>query len=276
VGVIRRLLAARGTWLLLGLLLLASLSRLAVRGLARDPRFDAVPGIAGVRGPAWGGDALVEPVIARLRALGPVNLFDARFEERICGALREVPCIASVDRLRRHWPRRYSVEFTFHRPFAVVEQGEHLSPVTAEGIVLPLAPYEQACGGLLRIVGVSERAPPPGSRWTCGPLQEGLATALQLAAHPAALEPLGIDRIDVARSADPRQGVTLQGRDGTTVRWGRPRATVAENPVERKIRYLGIASRNLAQVRGLEIDVRYGDLYLRESGGDAGTVRSAP
>jgi len=274
--VIRRLLAARGSWLLLGVLLLASVSRIAVRGLARDPRFDATPGIAGVRGPAWGGEALVEPVVARLKALGPVNLFDPAFEQRIAGALREVPGIASVDRLRKLWPRRYAVEFTFHRPVAVVEQHASSSPVTRDGVVLPFEPYEHACRGLPRILGVADRPPAPGARWTSVALLDGLATVEQLAPHLATLAPLGLDRIDVSRCADARQGVTLLGSDGTSVRWGRPRATVAENPVERKIRYLGISARNLAQVRGREIDVRYGDLYLRESGADASTVRSAP
>ncbi len=266
MGLIRRLLAARGSWLLLGVLLLASLSRIAVRGLARDPRFDATPEIAGVRGPAWGGEALVEPVVARLKALGPVNLFDERFEERIVHALREVPGIASVDRLRKLWPRRYAVEFTFHRPVAVVERGESRHPVTREGVLLPFEAYEHASRGLLRLIGVTGAAPATGSRWESAALSDGLATVEQLTPHLATLAPLGLVSIDVSRSADPRQGVTLGGSDGTTVRWGRPRASVAENPIDRKIRYLAIAARHLAQVRGREIDVRYGDLYLRETG----------
>jgi len=233
-------------------------------GLTRDPRFHARPDVQAARGPAWAGPDAVGPVLERLRDLGPVSLFDPAFEERIRAALAQVPCVREVGAVKRLWPRRYAVEFWLHRPVAVaVCDGAHI-PVTRDLVALPHAPYAHALAGLLAVEGAA-RPPRPGAVWDDPALADGVATAEQLAPHGGRLAPLGIAVIDVSGTDDPRRGVLLKGDRGIVVRWGRPRAEVGENPVAKKVEYLALAASHLDRVRGFEIDVRYGALYLRES-----------
>ena len=260
MGVIRAVLLSWVPWVVLGAAGLWSLTGIAMRGLARDPRFDARP-VTVVNGPVWGGTEAVAPIAARLKALGPLNLFDPAFEERIRGALGEVPGVAGVDSIRRLWPRRYAVDFTLRRPVAVV--GE--TPVTADAVVLPVLPYARAVRGLFVIEGLDQTPPPPGARWESELLSDAIATLLQLGPFLDDVARLGIHAIDVSEADDPRRGVVLLGADGIRVRWGRPRAAIGENPVERKIAFLRIAAASVERVRGMEVDVRYRDLYLRES-----------
>jgi hypothetical protein len=194
-----------------------------------------------------------------------VNLFDRRFEERIRGALAQVPGVARVNEVRRHWPNRYSISVRLYRPVAVVLQRDRQIPVTGRGVALPHGPYERACEGLVRITGVKEEAPKAGQPWRSEALQDALATLLQVGPHLDRLRPLLLDRIDVSAAGDPRRGVVLRGGDSTAVLWGRPRAAVGENPVASKIRHLEVAADHVDEVRGLEIDVRFAALYLRES-----------
>lgn len=265
MGVIRALLDARLTWWLLGTAAVWAAGQRALEGLARDPRFLATPQFDGAAPPPWGGDEVVRPILGRLEALGPVNLFDPRFEERVRGALAEVPGVSSVTRIRRRWPNHYSVGIRLRRPVAVA-RGREAVPVTADAVTLPYAPYARACEALLEIRGVHDvRAPAPGGTWRSERLADGLATLRQLGPHWEELAPLGLRVIDVSGAANPRQGVVLRGADGIVVRWGRPRAEVGENPVARKIEYLKLAASELERVRGFEIDVRYGALYLRQS-----------
>jgi len=261
VVVIRRLLDSRLLWWALGIALVLQLSDMVRRGLARDPRFDARPARMHAEGPSWGGGELLEPVLARLESLGPVNLFDPRFESRIVGALTELPGVSSVDAIRRHWPRAYSVDVTFRRPVAVVVDEDRLVPVTASGIVLPPEPYRRAADGLMRIRGTGEPAPEAGATWDNERLRDGLATVLQLTGHLEELAPLRLYAVDVSGAADPSLGVTLLSRDRLEVRWGRPRKTVAENSVERKLTYLGIVAKEVASALGYAVDVRYDRLW---------------
>ncbi|MHC4970809.1 MAG: cell division protein FtsQ/DivIB [Planctomycetota bacterium] len=276
MGVIRTLLDSKWLWLLLGCGLLWTGGRWTVRSLAKDPRFLARPDAIATGGPAWGGEAVVQPVLQRLRALGPVNLFDPNFDGRIRSALGEVPGVARIGRVRRDWPRRYAVDLRFHRPVAIVRDGSwrvkrrHYGlPVTAEGVALPAEPYVQATAGLLTIEGVDENPPALGRAWASEALADGLATVAQLTPHLGRLAPLGISTVDVTEARDARRGVLLRGADGTTVRWGRPRARVGENSVAEKVAYLVTAAGHLERVRGFEIDVRYGSLYLRAASDDS-------
>ena len=279
MGVIRALLDSRWLWLLLACGLLWTGGRWTVRSLAKDPRFLAHPDAIAAGGPAWGGEAVIQPTLDRLRALGPLNLFDPQFEPRIREALGEVAGIARIGRIRRDWPRRYAVDVRFHRPVAVVLGGSwrvkrrrYELPVTADAVALPLAPYVQAVASVLRIDGVDESPPALGRAWRSEALADGLATVAQLTPHLERLAPLGIAAVDVTDARAARGGVLLRGADGTTVRWGRPRARVGENSVAKKVGYLVTAARHLERVRGFEIDVRYGSLYLRPGKDDEGAA----
>lgn len=264
MAVIRGFLASRTTWTLVGAALLWTLLGVAARGLAKDPRFLARPALASVRGPAWGGDAVVFPVVERLRALGPMNLFDPDFGPRVRAAVAAFPGVSSVDAVRRLWPDRYAVDFTLHRPVAVVLREGRKIPVTHEGRVLPEAPYEHAVRGLFAIAGVESSAPVAGGVWGSELLRDGLETLFQLAPFAEEVAALDLRVIDVSGADDARRGVVLHGADDIAVRWGRPRATVGENSVARKIAFLRIAAAHVSRVRGLEIDVRYDDVFLRE------------
>jgi len=265
--ILRRLVNSRTAWALL----LAGLAWVgwerALEGLARDPRFVASPGKwRTASAPSWGGAEVVAPVYEALEELGPINLFDPRFEERVRATLDRVPGVAGTRSVRRLWPDRYAVSVRLHRPFAVVRHGRRAIPVTAEGVVLPARAYARAAQGLPAIAGVDDPPPRAGAFWDSEPLRDGLATVAALGPHlHGMLAPLGIRAIDVAGARDPLRGVVLRARDATSVRWGRPRARVGENPPARKIAYLREAAQHLALVRGREIDVRYGAVYLRES-----------
>jgi hypothetical protein len=117
--------------------------------------------------------------------------------------------------------------------------------------------------GLFTVTGVESVAPPPGAHWGSPLLRDGIAALAQIAPSLPELGALGLARIDVSTADDPRRGVVFLGEDGTTVRWGRPHS-IGENPVERKIEFLRIAASHVSRVRGVEIDVRYDDVYVRE------------
>jgi hypothetical protein len=265
VELIRRLLRSRTVWLVLAIAGCWSLGRIAVRQLAKDPRFLARPDRIVMSAPAWGGEEVVRPVETRLRALGPLNLFDPRFGDRIRGALERVPGVRSVRSIHRHWPNRYSVDIVLRRPAALVVSGERTIPVTEDAVRLPEEPYRRAARGLVRIVGVESRPPAPGARWRSGRLADGLAALAQIGPHlREELAPLGISTIDVARADRPEDGVLLRGREDFVAWWGRPRARIGESPVERKIGYLRLAAQHPDQVWGRQIDVRFNQLLFRD------------
>jgi hypothetical protein len=266
VGLIAAILRSRLVWTALFVGLLFSAAPRLQRFMMRDPRFYAIPaGFAG-DAPAWGGRALVEPSLEALRRLGPLSLFDPRFEERIGAALRRRPEVESVDAVLRHWPDRYSVAITFRRPVAVVESAAGPIPVDAEGVALPAEPCAEAIRGLLRIAGVRSDPPPFGRVWRDESLRDGLLAARQIAPHLDELLPLGIATIDVSEARARLVGVRLLGADGLRVRWGRPGATVGENPVGKKIELLRAVLPSVDMARGRELDVRFGSLYVvRES-----------
>jgi len=261
----RGLITSRIAWVLLGVALLFTAGRMARRKLMRDPRFNAVPADITGAAPSWGGPEVLQPVQERLRALGPINLFHPRFADSVRAALEEIPGIRAVHDVRRHWPNRYSVSVSLHRPVAVVLRGAREIPVTRGGVVLPAGPYRRATPGLVRIGGVRDSPPALGRTWHSEQLKDALTTLRQIAPYSDELAAFGLAEIDVERSQEALEGVLLHGRDATSVRWGRPRATVGENSVERKIGFLRLAASHLGQVRGREIDVRYSDIYVRES-----------
>lgn len=257
MGVVLR---SKLVWSVMGVLLVISLHRMAMRQLARDPRFLALPHEVTIAAPRWGGEDVVLPVRQRLKDLGPINLFAAGFVRRVRDAVQSLPGVKSVDDVRRHWPDRYSVTFTLYRPAAVASD----TPVTWDRVVLERQPYARAARGLLRIVGVDGDPPDPGTVWNNPRLENGLAALAQIAPHLAELNRLGIGTIDVSGADEPLKGVLLRGREGILVRWGRPLARVGENPVEQKIGYLREAARYVEQVRGMEIDVRFDTIYVRK------------
>jgi hypothetical protein len=261
----KALLSSRLLWIALGCGLLWVGARRAQESLAKDPRFLAVPTGLDVRGPSWGGDEVLRPVRERLKRLGPINLFDRRFEEKVRAALAEVPGVACVHDVRRHWPDRYGVSFRLYRPVAVAVVGKREIPVTGKGVALPYEPYARACEGLFRIAGIPEAPPPAGKTWRSEALLDGLATLRQLGPNLDRIHPLLLGRIDVSRARDPRKGVVLLGEADVTVLWGRPRASIGENPVEKKLSLLEIAASNVRSVQGQAVDVRFDTIYLRQS-----------
>lgn len=258
-------LSSRLLWIGAAAALLWIGARRAQDSLAKDPRFLATPLGLEARGPVWGGDEVLRPVRERLRRLGPINLFDRAFEEKVRGALDDVPGIARVHDVERHWPNRYAVSFRLYRPVAVaVVKGREI-PVTGKGVALPYEPYARACEGLFRITGVAEAPPPLGKPWRSEALLDGLATLAQLAPHLDRIHPLLLGRIDVSHARDPKRGVVLRGDAEVTVFWGRPRAPVGENPVEKKLSLLEIAASNIRAVQGQAVDVRFDTIFLRQS-----------
>jgi len=261
----RAFLSSRLLWIALALGLVWVGARRAQDGLAKDPRFLAHPMGLDARGPAWGGDEVLDPVRDRLRRLGPINPFDRHFEEKVRAALAEVPGISCVHDVRRHWPNRYGVSFRLYRPVAVVRCGDREVPVTGRGVALPYRPYARACEGLFRITGVREAPPREGAAWRSDALAEGLATLAQILPHLDRVQPLLLDTIDVSGAGDRRKGVTLSGQAGVTVLYGLPRRPVGENPVGKKISLMEIAASNVRAVEGRTVDVRFGAIFLRES-----------
>lgn len=263
MDVVRRLLDSRLFWMLAGMLVVGSIAAMAQRQLRKDPRFIARPVFAGARMPAWADRALLDPVRARMEALGPISLLEPDFEDRVRGALRDCPVLDEVLAVRRHWPRSYSLRVVFRRPCAVVEQGDRRIPVTFDALRLPEEPYDVR--RLYVIRGVPGPLPEPGEAIESDALFDGIATLRQLAPYLGSLRLLGIRAIDVSEAALARGGVVLQTDCGIPVRWGRPRVTIGENPVSRKIDFLLAAQQNLSALDGYVIDVRFDQPYVRES-----------
>ena len=264
-AVLRAFLSSRLLWIALACWLLSVAARRAQESLAQDPRFLARPIGLDARGPAWGSDEVLKPVRDRLLRLGPLNLFDPRFEAKVRAALAEVPGVASVRDVRRHWPDRYGVSLRLYRPVAVVLWRDRPVPVTGKGVALPHEPYARACEGLLTITGVPEPPPKPGEAWRSEALGDGLATLFQVVPSIERLRPLLLDRIDVACARNPRRGVVLRGEAQVDVLWGRPLAPVGENPVAKKVSLLEIAAASAEALRGQTVDVRFNAILLRQS-----------
>ena len=260
---VKRLLDSRLFWVAAGIALVASVASIAHRGLIRDPRFIARPIFAGAEVPEWAGRDLLQPVIARMEALGPISLLETDFEERVRAALDDCPVIDSVTEVERHWPRSYSIELVFRRPVAVIEQGDLRIPVTAGSVRLPVEPYDVK--RLYPIAGVPGPLPEPGELIESEALHDGLATLRQLTPHLRALKRMRIESIDVGEAGRARGGVMLKTAHGIPIRWGRPLSRIGENPVPRKIDYLKAAQDNLGALKGYVIDVRYDEPYVRES-----------
>lgn len=264
-GALRAFLSSRLVWAALACALLWIAARRAQEGLARDPRFLARPDGLLASAPPWGTDDVLRPVRERLLRLGPINLFDPRFEEKVRAALSEVPVVERVHDVRRHWPDRYGVSFRLRRPVAVVIWKDRPIPVTGKGVALPYEPYARACEGMMRIVGVPEPPPKAGETWRSDALADGLHTLFQVGPHYDRFRPLLLARIDVAGSRNPLRGVVLKGEAEVNVLWGRPRAPVGENPVAKKASLLEIAAQNAETLRGQTIDVRFNTVLLRQS-----------
>lgn len=263
MDVVRRMLDSRLVWFLAGIVFVGAIAGMAQRQLRKDPRFIARPVFAGARMPAWADRDLMTPVRDRIEALGPISLLDPDFEERVRHALADCPVLAEVRAVRRHWPHSYSLRVVFRRPCAVVAQGDRRIPVTVDAIRLPEEPYD--CRRLFAITGVPGPLPEPGETIESDALLDGIATLRQIAPHLDALRGLGIRSIDVSEAAQARGGVVLRTACGIPVRWGRPRVTIGENPVARKIDFLLAAQHDLAALEGYVIDVRYDQPYVRES-----------
>jgi hypothetical protein len=263
MDVVKRLLDSRLFWLFAGILLVGSIASMAHRGLVRDPRFMARPIFAGAELPAWADRGVLDPVVARVEALGPISLLQTDFEERVRGALADCAVLDSVIDVDRHWPRSYSVKLVFRRPCAVIEQGDLRIPVTADCIRLPSEPYDTR--RLYPITGVPGPLAEPGELIDSDALHDGLATLRQLAPHLRGLRKLRIESIDVSGVEKARGSVILRTAHGISVRWGRPLSQIGENPVARKIEYLRAAQDNIGALEGYVIDVRFDEPYVRES-----------
>jgi len=260
-----RLLRSRTVWLIAGALCVFALGNLARRGLARDPRFLAKPVFAGARVPAWSGREVLDPVLLRLEAMGPISLLDLDFEQRVRATVAGAPHVAAVTKVRRLWPNRYAIDLVFHRPVAVVERDGVRYPVTHDGVVLPAEPYAHAAARLFPIRGIFGPMPPVGERWRNRALHAGIATLRQISPYLDELRPLRIVAIDVSQAHDARLGVVLRTAHGVPIRWGRPLATVGENSVGQKIRFLRAAMADIKRLEGYEIDPRWDDPYVRRS-----------
>ncbi len=261
----RAILASRFLWACAAGLVCLGGARLVARELARDRRFLARPVRLEARAPAWADRAVVDPVLARLKAIGAINLFHPGFERIVRDTVAREPAVASVGQVRRHWPRGYSVSFSLRRPYAVVLHAGRRIPVTREGIALPIASYQEISRDLWTILGIDSPAPHPGQAWKDARVEAAILAIVQIAPFLGQLTPLGLEGVDAGQAADPLQGVVLLGADGLRVRWGRPGATVGENSADRKAAFLRLVAGDPQRARGFEVDVRFDEMGLRKS-----------
>ena len=262
----RAFLRSRLTWLLLIALLVPTLVRMGQRALMQDRRFLAVPVEINLTPVDAVEGEVVRRLVARLKVLGPVHLCDPELDERVATALLLDPVVDDVLSVGRRWPRGYTADVLLRRPYAAVRVGERSVPVCLDGMVLPEAPYRERMATLFVIEGLRSHPPPPGEYWDDVRLDAGLLTLFQLAPHLAELGGLGFRGLDVSGAEEARTGVVLRGAREVSVLWGRPAATVAENSVERKVRYLRAFARYADLLAGQVLDVRFGEPYLRQSG----------
>ncbi len=259
-------LRSRLTWLLLIALLVPTLVRMAQRALMQDRRFLAVPAELNLTPMDAVEGGIVGRLVARLNVLGPVHLCDPELDDKVAGALLADPVVYDVLNVGRRWPRGYTADVLLRRPYAAVRVGESFVPVCLDGMVLPPEPYRERMATLFAIEGVRSQPPPPGEYWDDVRLDAGLLTLFQLAPHLAELNGLGLRGLDVSGAEEARTGVVLRGARDVSVLWGRPGATVAENSVELKVRYLHAFARYADLLAGQVLDVRLGEPYLRQSG----------
>ncbi|MGQ0612513.1 MAG: cell division protein FtsQ/DivIB [Planctomycetaceae bacterium] len=265
MALMRAILSSRLLWACVAVLASLGAARFLARELARDRRFLALPVRLEARAPAWADRAVVEPVLARLKAIGAINLFHPGFERIVRAAIAKEPAVARVGQVRRHWPRSYSVSFSLRRPYAVVAHAAGRIPVTREGVALPFASYGEVARDLWAIQGIDSPAPRPGQAWKDPRVDAAILAIVEIAPLLGELAPLGLEGVDAGQACDPLEGVVLVGANGLRVRWGRPGAIVGENSPERKAAFLRVVAGDPERARGYEVDVRYEEMGLRKS-----------
>lgn len=251
-------------WSSVSIALLLSFAGPAQRGLSRDPRFIVHPDSFGARLPDWADPELDDDINQRLRSLGALSLLDVQFESKIRGALEGCSVIDRIRSVRREWPRSFSLEIIYHRPAVVIERAGERIPMTWEGVRLPAESYPGAVRTLYPIRGLVGDLPAPGDRLVNTAFSDGVATLRQLAPYLSELQDLGILAVDVSEVGLDGRGVMLRTKAKIDIRWGRPRAIVGENSVETKISFLLAAQERRDDLKGLRIDVRFDEPYVRE------------
>jgi len=194
----------------------------------------------------------------------PLSITDDALVQRLRSAFALHPWVAKVERVEKFHPARVKVDLVYRRPVCMVEIAGELTPVDAEGVVLPREDFTAPeASRYPRLAGI-DSAPlgVAGARWGDDRVLGGAEIAAALVER---WETLGLKCILV--STPPGIGLratptfALLTRGGSRILWGRGPMGDApgENPIQDKIarleRYMADHGSLESQPGGVGLDL---------------------
>jgi cell division septal protein FtsQ len=189
--------------------------------------------------PVWMSDFLAEQIVASVQPATGRSAFDQKMLVAVYEILKTNPWIRQVTQVRRAYGKApgdtIEVDCEYRAPIALVRWGDYYSLVDAEGVKLPeqftAAQVKKIMFGQdghvnIRVIeGVKHAPPPPGIHWPGEDLAAGLEMVGLLYGKPYAEEILNVSVHNYAGRLDDKEAwLVLMTRDGTEVRWGRPKS----------------------------------------------------
>ena len=188
--------------------------------------------------PVWMSDFLAEQIVASVRPATARSAFDQKMLIATYEILKNNPWIKHVTQVRRAYGQgpgdTIEVDCDYLAPIGRLRWGDYYSLVDAEGVKLPeqftAAQMRKIMFGLdghvnIRVIeGVKHAPPPPGIHWPGEDLAAGLEMVGLLYGKAYAEEVLDVLVHNYAGRLDEKEAwLVLMTRDGTEVRWGRPK-----------------------------------------------------
>ena len=139
----------------------------------------------------------------------PRSIFDADLARDVYRRAAANPWVARVEKVLKRPDGTLLVSCEFRRPFALVRSAtlpaEMLTPVDAEGVVLPLPGRLLSANAFIVIGDVASRPPPPGEKWDAPDLADGLRLLKLICHKPYAKEITAIDVRNYNGRISPRE-----------------------------------------------------------------------
>jgi len=194
----------------------------------------------------------------------PLAITEDDLVQRIRSAFALHPWVAKVERVQKFHPARVKVDLVYRRPVCMVEIADELTPVDAEGVVLPREDFSTPeASRYPRLVGI-DTAPlgVAGARWGDDRVLGGAEIAAALADQ---WDKLGLKSIVAAKPAGIglRETPTfaLLTRGGSRIAWGRapsgdaPGEIPPKDKVARLEKYLADHGSLESQPGGIGLDL---------------------
>jgi hypothetical protein len=189
--------------------------------------------------PVWMSDYLAEQIAAIAKPKGTNSAFDRQLLVDSAEALKRNPWVKQVHSVRRVYGERpgdtIEIDAEYRAPVALVQWGQYLWLVDAEGIKLP-EQFNLTQDAIRKIIigrdghvnirvieGVKRPPSESGKKWVGDDLSAGLDLVKLLYGKPYAEEIISVNVSNFGGRKDAREAqLVLKTRYNTEVRWGQP------------------------------------------------------